>query len=285
VIEQVGRFSVAAPSWAMGTGSTRFGRFPGPGEAGGRSRRRWTTSPPSTHSPARTARSASTCRGIARGSGGAPALRRVARGGVRRHELEHVPGPPLHHLRRTRLLQVRVDVRGVPRGPRGRGRAQPRRDRDRGAARVDGAHGLARRRHEPPRPGRLPPPVRAGGRVHARRARRTPRRVAHVHGAQTLRAGVLLVGERGLGLVAAPRAGRRTAGEVPRRPGPPPAGVQRRAGRESPRHGRAARRVPLQRLQVRRRRSHRRSINPYQLFLVLLELVVFGDGALPRSPT
>jgi L-rhamnose isomerase/sugar isomerase len=32
VIEEVRRFSVAAPSWALGTGGTRFGRFPGAGE-------------------------------------------------------------------------------------------------------------------------------------------------------------------------------------------------------------------------------------------------------------
>jgi L-rhamnose isomerase / sugar isomerase len=32
VIEEVRRFSVAAPSWALGTGGTRFGRFPGGGE-------------------------------------------------------------------------------------------------------------------------------------------------------------------------------------------------------------------------------------------------------------
>jgi L-rhamnose isomerase / sugar isomerase len=32
VIAEVGRFSVAAPSWALGTGGTRFGRFPGSGE-------------------------------------------------------------------------------------------------------------------------------------------------------------------------------------------------------------------------------------------------------------
>lgn len=32
VVEQLRTFSVAAPSWAVGTGSTRFGRFPGPGE-------------------------------------------------------------------------------------------------------------------------------------------------------------------------------------------------------------------------------------------------------------
>ena len=32
VLDRVQQFSVAAPSWAVGTGSTRFGRFPGPGE-------------------------------------------------------------------------------------------------------------------------------------------------------------------------------------------------------------------------------------------------------------
>src|SRR4051812_20832649 len=32
VIAEVARLSVAAPSWAMGTGGTRFGRFPGGGE-------------------------------------------------------------------------------------------------------------------------------------------------------------------------------------------------------------------------------------------------------------
>jgi L-rhamnose isomerase / sugar isomerase len=32
VIDEVARFSVAAPSWAVGTGGTRFGRFPGGGE-------------------------------------------------------------------------------------------------------------------------------------------------------------------------------------------------------------------------------------------------------------
>jgi len=31
VIAEVQRFSVAAPSWALGTGGTRFGRWPGSG--------------------------------------------------------------------------------------------------------------------------------------------------------------------------------------------------------------------------------------------------------------
>jgi L-rhamnose isomerase/sugar isomerase len=32
VVEQIRSFEVAIPSWALGTGGTRFGRFPGPGE-------------------------------------------------------------------------------------------------------------------------------------------------------------------------------------------------------------------------------------------------------------
>jgi L-rhamnose isomerase / sugar isomerase len=32
VIERVGRFKIALPTWGVGTGGTRFGRFPGPGE-------------------------------------------------------------------------------------------------------------------------------------------------------------------------------------------------------------------------------------------------------------
>jgi len=30
VVDAVGRFAVAVPSWALGTGGTRFGRFPVP---------------------------------------------------------------------------------------------------------------------------------------------------------------------------------------------------------------------------------------------------------------
>ena len=34
IIEKLIAFQVAIPSWALGTGGTRFGRFPGPGEPG-----------------------------------------------------------------------------------------------------------------------------------------------------------------------------------------------------------------------------------------------------------
>ena len=32
IIQKLIEFQVAIPSWALGTGGTRFGRFPGPGE-------------------------------------------------------------------------------------------------------------------------------------------------------------------------------------------------------------------------------------------------------------
>src|SRR5690606_8364010 len=34
IIEKLKAFQVAIPSWALGTGGTRFGRFPGGGEPG-----------------------------------------------------------------------------------------------------------------------------------------------------------------------------------------------------------------------------------------------------------
>ena len=34
IIKKLIDFQVAIPSWALGTGGTRFGRFPGPGEPG-----------------------------------------------------------------------------------------------------------------------------------------------------------------------------------------------------------------------------------------------------------
>src|SRR2546423_429040 len=74
-------------------------------------------------------------------------------------------------------------------------------------------------------PGAVVPPAglrpRAG--VRARGVRGAPRRVAAVHRAQTLRAGLLRQRRAGLGLVAPPRAGAGRAGAVPRRPRSPPA--------------------------------------------------------------
>ena len=98
VVAEVARFSAAAPSWAVGTGGTRFGRFPG-GE-----------------SP-RHVREDRRHRGGARADGGQPVgqppravgrprlrgrrrpapPRRGAGHRLRRHELQHLPGQPLDH--------------------------------------------------------------------------------------------------------------------------------------------------------------------------------------------
>ena len=109
VVAEVARFSAAAPSWAVGTGGTRFGRFPGGGEPATRSRR-------STTSP-RCTRSTGANRSVSLhvpwddpGLGAAPPTCAATPGSghrLRRHELQHVPGQPLDHPRRGGLLQVR----------------------------------------------------------------------------------------------------------------------------------------------------------------------------------
>ena len=103
VTDRVGGFGVAVPSWGVGTGGTRFARFPGPGEP----RDIWeklddcaaiqqlarATPRVSLHFPGTW----STTR-RAEGEG------RRARARVRRDELEHLPGP----ARAGALLQVRL---------------------------------------------------------------------------------------------------------------------------------------------------------------------------------
>ncbi len=185
-------------------------------------------------------------------------VRRGARARLRRDELEHVPGQPVHDGRRRRHLQVRVDGCRGRRGARGRGRAQPPRDRARRAARLLCTQHLAGRRNQPSGPGELPAAVRPRCRLPAPDPRRAARRMAAVHRAQAVRARVLLHRRLGLGLVAAARAGRGEAGPLPRRPRSPPPEHEHRAGRLTTRDDRPARRLPLQRLQVRRRRPHGR---------------------------
>ena len=135
-----------------------------------------------------------------------------ARHRLRRDELEHVPGQPVDHRRRRGVLQVRVARQRRSRRAQARARAQPRGHRSRRAARLDRAHGLARRRHEPPGPGQLPTAVRARRRRPARAARLAAGRLGAVRRAQAVRAGVLLERQRRLGVVAAPRAARGASG-------------------------------------------------------------------------
>ncbi len=78
VVAEVARFSAAAPSWAVGTGGTRFGRFPGGGEPrdhGREDRRRRRPQRPDRRQPhGEPARAV----GRPRAGAGAAALRRHA---------------------------------------------------------------------------------------------------------------------------------------------------------------------------------------------------------------
>ena len=112
VIEEVRRFSVAAPSWALGTGGTRFGRFPGGGEPRAIEEKLDDVATLNALTGAnRTVSLHVPWDEPGRCPGPAP-VRRVARARLRRDELEHVPGQPVHDRRRCGHLQVRVD--GVP---------------------------------------------------------------------------------------------------------------------------------------------------------------------------
>ena len=150
VIDEVARFSVAAPSWAVGTGGTRFGRFPIGGE------------PRTTEEKIDDIAALNALTGANRTVSlhvpwddpairRTPGARRRRRHRLRRDELEHVPGQPVHHRRRRGVLQVRFARPRRPRRAQARARAQPGGHRARRAARFDRAHGLARRRHEPSR--------------------------------------------------------------------------------------------------------------------------------------
>ena len=149
-------FSVAAPSWAVGTGGTRFGRFPW-AVSRAPPRRRSTTWRRSTLSPPATGRSRSTSPGT-----DPDGLRQYAAAldRVRCDELEHLPGQPGHDPRRRHHLQVRQSGQRRPDGAGSGGGAQSQCDRPRGASRVAGADRLAGGQDKPPRAGGSPDPVR-----------------------------------------------------------------------------------------------------------------------------
>ena len=62
ITQAVGQFAVAIPSWGVGTGGTRFARFPGPGEPP-MSSKNSRTAQSSMRSPARRPASHCTCLG------------------------------------------------------------------------------------------------------------------------------------------------------------------------------------------------------------------------------
>ncbi len=145
VIDEVVRFSVAAPSWAVGTGGTRFGRFPIGGDRA--PPRRTSTTSRARHGNRREPdRQPARAVGRPRRSGRAPPAHGGRRGRVRRDELQHVPGQPGDHRSRRDLVQVRIDAHTDP-DVRNRARTQPSRHRARRTARSDRDHGVAGRRH------------------------------------------------------------------------------------------------------------------------------------------
>ena len=144
VTAKVAAFAVAVPTWGVGTGGTRFARFPGPGEPRGvfdkledcATIHQLTRATPtcSPHFPWDKVSDYSRARRAGEG----------ARRRLRRRQLEHLPGP----ARPGALLQIRLAEPQRQGDARSGGGAQSRVHRDRREARVEGAHGLDRRRLE-----------------------------------------------------------------------------------------------------------------------------------------
>ena len=241
--EKAAAFGVAAPSWAVGTGGTRFARFPGPGE------------------PRDIFDKLEDCAVIHRLTGATPtvslhipwdradpaALRDKAADlglgfdAINSNTFADAPGQPLSYKFGS-LSHTDPAVRAAGR------RAQPRLHRDRPRHRLQGPHRLDRRRLELPRPVAPHPRLRALHRLDARHLRAAPRRLAALHRAQDVRARLLLDRRAGLGHQLPDRHRARPQGLLPRRPRPPRPERQHRDDRRPPDPVRQARRLPLQRL-------------------------------------
>ena len=166
-------FAVAVPTWGVGTGGTRFARFPGPGEprnihdkledCGVIQQLTRATPNVSPHFPWDKVSDYNALRQEAA----------LAQPGLRRGELQHLPGPEGP----AALLQVRL-ADPCRQGHAAAGcRAQSRMHRDRAEARLHGAHRVDRRRLELSRPGqsqrRLRPLHRVAAGPSTTRCRRT----------------------------------------------------------------------------------------------------------------
>ena len=208
VTDKVGGFGVAVPSWGVGTGGTRFARFPGPGEPRGIWEKLDDCAAIQTLARATPRVSLHVPWDLVDDPAGAEGAGRRARARVRRDELEHLPGP----ARAGALLQVRLAQPHRRRGAGAGGRAQPRLHRLRAGARVEGADGLDRRRLELPRAEPLRPGVRALPRQHGADLRRPAGGLAALQRAQGARAGVLFDGGAGLGHQLHGRAARSASG-------------------------------------------------------------------------
>ena len=151
ITKAVAAFAVAIPSWGVGTGGTRFARFPGPGE------------------PRDIFDKLDDCAVINQlepGDADGVAAHPVGQGEdleglrqkaeklgleLRRDELQHLPG----FARPEAQLQVRQPFAYREGGARSGDRPQHRMHRDRPEDRLEGADGVDRRRLELPRPGEL----------------------------------------------------------------------------------------------------------------------------------
>ena len=198
-------FQVAVPSWGLGTGGTRFARFPGPGEprdvfekledCGTVFKLVRSTPAVSLHIPWDKPESAAELRRFATERG-------LHFDAMNSNTFQDQPGQK-HSYKFGSLTHPDRAVRAAGRRP------QHRVHRDRADPRIEGAYRLDRRRRELPRPDAFPPRPRPLPRQHARDLRRPARRLARVHGAQALRARLLLHRHQRLGreLPLRPRAG------------------------------------------------------------------------------
>ena len=219
VKRKVAGLNLALPSWGVGTGGTRFARFPGPGEPRGIFEKLddcavvhqlgRATPTVSLHIPVGQSRPGRP----PRESGG-------TRTRLRRHELQYVPGPP-DRPAAAALLQVRFAVaHGRRRARPGRG-PQYRVHRDRPRHRLGCADGLDRRRFQFPRPEPPDPQLRTLPRRHGSDLHGAAGELALVLGTQDVRAGLLLDRRAGLGHQSPDRPDAGSQGGMPRRSRPP----------------------------------------------------------------
>ena len=172
ITRKVATFAVAVPTWGVGTGGTRFARFPGPGEPRGivdkledcATIHQLTRATPtcSPHFPwDKVDDYKRACR-----------TRRGARRRLRRRQLEHLSGCAGSEA----LLQVRLAQPQREGRARSGGRAQCRMHRNRPEAGVEGADGVDRRRFEFSRAIEPQPRVRLVPRIDGRDLRAPARR-------------------------------------------------------------------------------------------------------------
>ena len=250
VLDRLATLEIETPSWGYGNSGTRFHVFPGRARRATRGSGS-TTRRSCTGSPGAARRSRCTSRGTASTTGPRSAPCRGARDPDRRDQ----PEP----LRRGRV-QARLVLPPRRGGAREGARPLPRVRRDR-------AGSSARRRSASGSPTARTTRARTTSRArHARLADGLEQLYAAAAAGdeaarrvQVLRAGLLLDRPARLGHVGADVPPARPAGAGAGRHRPPPAGNEHRADRRDAAGRGAARRLPLQQPQVRRRRPDRRA--------------------------